>query len=215
MSWAYPRGGGNVSHAAVFQSGGGPPGGSARRRPLPDNACIAPESTASGWRHWSSRAIDWLEPDHNPAGVVYGTLIIGAVLATESARRETLLDTVGASLLALLLYWLAHSYAATLGERLDKETPLSATGVLRSLIRDRAIVRGAMVPIIALLIASAIGATLETAVLAAVWTSSATIVAFEVLAGFRAHLRGSELVVQICTGTVMGLAIIALRTVLH
>jgi hypothetical protein len=126
-----------------------------------------------------------------------------------------LLATVGATLLALVLYWLAHSYAATLGERLDKETPLSATGVLRSLIRDRAILRGAMVPIIALLIASAVGATLETAVLTAVWTSSATIVAFEVLAGFRAHLRGSELVVQIFTGTVMGLAIIALRTVLH
>jgi hypothetical protein len=137
------------------------------------------------------------------------------VLATESVRRETLLDTVGATLLALLLYWLAHSYAATLGERLDKATPLSAMGVLRSLLRDRAIVRGAMIPILALLIASAVGATLETAVLAAVWTSSATIVAFEVLAGFRAHLRGSELVVQIFTGTVMGLAIIALRTVLH
>jgi hypothetical protein len=184
-------------------------------RQLPDNACIAAESTASGWRHWARRSIDWLEPDHNPAGVVYGTLIVGAVLATESVRRETLLATVGATLLALVLYWLAHSYAATLGERLDKETPLSATGVLRSLIRDRAILRGAMVPIIALLIASAVGATLETAVLTAVWTSSATIVAFEVLAGFRAHLRGSELVVQICTGTVMGLAIIALRTVLH
>jgi positive regulator of sigma E activity len=182
---------------------------------LTDNAQIAAESPPSGWRHRASRAIDWLEPDHNPAGVVYGTLIIGAVLATESVRRETLLDTVGATVLALLLYWLAHSYATTLGERLDRKTPLSAATVVRSVLRDRAIVRGALVPILALLIASVLGATLSTAVLVAVWTSSGTIVAFEVLAGFRARLRGRELVVQICTGTVMGLMIIALRTVMH
>ncbi|MDQ6805085.1 MAG: hypothetical protein M3065_08965 [Actinomycetota bacterium] len=169
----------------------------------------------SGWRHLATRVIDWLEPDHNPAGVVYGTLIVGAVLATESVRRETLLDTIGATLLALLLYWLAHSYAQTLGDRLERQIPLSASGILRSLVRDRAIIRGAIVPILALLIASAIGASLASAVLVAVWTASATIVTFEVVAGIRARLRGRELVLQICAGGVMGLAIIGLRTVLH
>ncbi|MEA2199298.1 MAG: hypothetical protein QOJ25_3349 [Solirubrobacteraceae bacterium] len=159
--------------------------------------------------------IDWIEPDHNPAGVVYGTLIIGAVLATESVRRETLLETVGATLLALVLYWLAHSYAATLGDRLDKDIPLTAGGIVRSLVRDRAILRGASIPILALLIASAVGASLATAVLIATWTSAATVVAFEVVAAIRARLRGKELIVQVCVGGVMGLAIIALRTVMH
>jgi hypothetical protein len=191
-----------------------PPGPRARP-PLTDNGCIAAEPTASGWKHQVSRAIDWLEPDHNPAGVVYGTLIIGAVLATESTRRETLLDTVGATVLALVLYWLAHSYAATLGDRLERQVPLSASAVVRSLVRDRAIIRGASIPIIALLIASALGASLATAVLIAVWTSSATIVIFEVVAAIRAELRGRELILQICAGAVIGLAIIALRTVLH
>jgi hypothetical protein len=158
---------------------------------------------------------DWIEPDHNPAGVVYGTLIIGAVLATESVRRETLLDTIGATVLALVLYWLAHSYAATLGDRLDKQIPLSAAGIVRSLVRDRAIIRGASIPILALLIASGIGASLATAVLVAVWASAATVIAFEIVAAIRARLRGKELVVQVGVGAVMGLAIIGLRTVLH
>jgi hypothetical protein len=146
---------------------------------------------------------------------VYGTLIIGAVLATESVRRETLLDTVGGTVLALLLYWLAHSYAATLGDRLDKEIPLTASGILRSLVRERAMIRGASIPILALIIVSAFGASLGTAVLVAVWTSAGTIVSFEVLAGVRAQLRGRELVVQVCAGAVMGLAVIGLRTLLH
>jgi hypothetical protein len=176
---------------------------------------IAAESKASRWKHLAGRAFDWVEPHDNPAGVVYGTLIVGAVLATESARRETLLETVAATVLALLLYWLAHSYAQTLGERLDRQVPLSAAGIAGSLVRDRAIIRGAMIPILALLIASGAGASLSGAVLAAVWTSAATIVVFEVLAGIRAELRGTELVVQVCAGALMGLAIIGLRTLLH
>lgn len=140
---------------------------------------------------------------------------MGAVLATESARRETLLATLGATVLALVLYWLAHSYAATLGERLDEHTPLTAVAIVRSLAHDRAIVRGACFPILALLIASAAGATLATAVLVAVWTSAGTVVALELIAAIRAELRGMELIVQVCIGAVMGLAIIGLRTVLH
>jgi hypothetical protein len=150
---------------------------------LTDNEHIAPEPKASTWRHVARRAIDWVEPHDNPAGVVYGTLIIGAVLATESARRETLLETVGATVVALLLYWLAHSYAATLGDRLDRQVPLTAGAVANSLVRDRAIVRGALVPILVLLIASGLGSSLTTAVSISVWASAVTIVAFEVLAG--------------------------------
>jgi hypothetical protein len=185
------------------------------RRPLTDNGVIAPESKASTLRHLASRAIDWIEPNHNPAGVVYGTLIIGAVLATESARRETLLETVGATVLALLLYWLAHAYAGTVGDRLDRQIPLTASGIARALGHDRAILRGALVPILVLLLASAVGASLATAVFLAVWTSAGAILVFEVVAGVRAQLRGSELIVQVCAGAVMGLAIIALRTLLH
>ena len=163
----------------------------------------------------ASRVLDWIEPHDNPAGVVYGTLIIGAVLASESARRENLLETVGATVLALILYWLAHSYAQTLGDRLDRQVPLTAARLARSLVHDRAIVRGAVIPILALLLASGLGASLSTSVLIAVWTSALTILAFEVLAGVRAELAGAELAVQVCAGALMGLAIIALRTLLH
>lgn len=159
--------------------------------------------------------IDWVEPDHNPAGVVYGTLIVGAVLAAESTRRETLLATLGATALALVLYWLAHSYAATLGDRLDNHVPLTAGGIVRSLAKDRAIVRGAGVPILALLLASAFGASVATAVLVATWTSAVTVVVLEVIAALRARLRGRELIVQVGAGAAMGLAVIGVRAVLH
>jgi hypothetical protein len=176
---------------------------------------IASESTSAGWRRHVERVVEWVSPDENPVGVVYGTVIIGAVLATESPGHETLLETFAAIELALALYWVAHSYAATLGERLEHQTPLSPGSFVRSLVRDLAIVRGASIPVAALLIASIFGASLASAVLIAVWTSALTVVAYEVVAGIRAGLRGRELVVQVCAGAVMGLAIIALRAVLH
>ena len=184
------------------------------RLPAFDNSRIATESTPRSWRRRvADRVIGWVSPDKNPVGVVYGTVIIGAVLATESPGHETLLETFAAIELALCLYWLAHSYAETLGERLDHQTPLTATGFFASLVRDLAIVRGASIPVAALLIASICGASLSTAVLIAVWTSAVTVVLFEVVAGIRAELRGRELIIQVCAGAVMGLAIIALRAI--
>lgn len=118
-------------------------------------------------------------------------------------------------MLALLLYWLAHSYAATLGRRLEHQIPLSAAGLMRSLVHDRAILRGASAPILALLVAWAAGASLTTGALAAVWTSAASIVAFELVAGIRAQMTRAELLLQVCAGAVMGLSIIALRALLH
>lgn len=146
---------------------------------------------------------------------MYGTLIVGAVLASESVRRETYLDTLAATALALALYWLAHSYAETLGYRLEGKVPLSAATFLHCLIRDRAIARGASSPIFALLVAWAAGASLATAALVAVWTSAASIVVFELVAGIRAQMRRAELLVQVCAGAVMGLSVIALRALLH
>lgn len=186
--------------------------------PESDNAYIpaeSMESRSSRWRHLAARTLDWIEPDQNPAGVVYGTLLVGAVLASESVRRETFPGTLEATALALLLYWLAHAYAETLGRRLEDQIPLSAASFLRSLVRDRAILRGASTPILALLIAWAAGGSLATAVLVAIWTSVASIVAFELVAGIRAQMRRTELVVQICAGAVMGLSVIALRALLH
>jgi hypothetical protein len=42
----------------------------------------------------------------NPAGVVYGVIAIGALMAAESGRHETYPDTVGSAIIAACLYWL-------------------------------------------------------------------------------------------------------------
>lgn len=53
----------------------------------------------------------------NLAPAIYGTVAVGSVLAVESAQRESYLETVGAVLIALVLYWLAHSYGESASRR--------------------------------------------------------------------------------------------------
>jgi hypothetical protein len=164
---------------------------------------------------WADRAIDRIGPGTNPARLVYGVLAIGALLAAESGSHESYLDTVGSAVIALWLYWLAHSYADVLGHRLQTHERLSVT-VLRRALRDEAtILVGAALPLLALLVAWALGAALTTGVEVALWTSVACLIAIELLAGIRARATPGELVLEAGIGLTMGLAIIALKVVLH
>jgi hypothetical protein len=147
--------------------------------------------------------------------VVYGVIVIGALLAAESGRHETYPDTVASAAIAASLYWLAHGYATALGRRLTTHERFTARTLSRALIHDWAIVRGAAIPLLALLVAWAAGAGQETAVTAALWCAVVGVIAFELLAGIRSRATPSELALEAGVGVAMGLAILALKVLLH
>ncbi len=174
-----------------------------------------PAGDAARPRRWLVRTLDHLLPGENPVGAVYGTITIGALLAAESSLRDTYPETVGAMVVALLVYWLAHSYAELLGKRIAAREHLTAAGLARALVRDWAIVRGAGAPLLALLIAWAVGAGQETGVTVALWTCVGSLLAFELVAGLRARARPAELLLELCIGAAMGFGVILLRVILH
>jgi hypothetical protein len=161
------------------------------------------------------QAVEWLVPTENPAGTVYGMIVIGALLAAESGQYESQADAVSSTLIALGLYWLAHAYASVLGRRLATHERLTAAALGRALMHDRAIVRGAAIPLLALLLAWAAGGGRETAVSAALWSTVAGLVAFELLAGLRSRAAPRELALEVGVGVTMGVGIVALKILLH
>ena len=58
------------------------------------------------------------------SAAIYGLMTVGALLAAESANRETYVETVIAVAITMLVYWLAHSYAEFASERLTEGQPL-------------------------------------------------------------------------------------------
>ena len=146
---------------------------------------------------------------------MYGTITVGALLAAESSVRETYAETVSSVAVALVIYWLAHSYAELLGHRITAQKRLTLQELGRALGRDWAIVRGAGAPLLTLLIAWAVGAEQETAVTVALWICAGSLVAFELLAGLRARAGPAELALELCVGAAMGIGVVILRVILH
>ncbi len=154
-------------------------------------------------------------PDVNPAGVVYGIILIGALLAAESGEHDSFLEMFVSAVIAAALYWVAHAYAELLGERVTAGERLTAAALGRALVHDLTILRGATVPLAVLAIAWATGASQQAGATAATWSAIATLVAFELIAGVRAHARGRELALNVAVGAAMGIAILALKIVLR
>jgi hypothetical protein len=102
----------------------------------------------------------------NLAPAIYGTMMVGALLAAESARRETYLETVGAVLITLLLYWLAHSYSDFASSRIQETESFTLGNLTRRMVHELPILVGAAIPLIALLLAWILGAALTIAVTA-------------------------------------------------
>jgi hypothetical protein len=151
----------------------------------------------------------------NPGDAVYGAIAVGALLAAETPRQETYAKTIAAVVITLLLYWLAHSYADLAGERLQSGGRLTARGLLATMLRELPILIGAAIPLVTLLLCWIAGTGLSAAVFAAVWTSAGIILAIELAAGLRGHLRGRQLFSQALVGAFLGSLIILLRGVLH
>jgi hypothetical protein len=154
-------------------------------------------------------------PVKNPARVVYGIITVGALMAAESGRHESYADLVASALITTGLYWLLHAYSSVLGFRLARTERLTAAALRHSLVDEWAIVRGAAIPLLALLIAWLAGASQETGVTAALWSAVVSLVAFEVIAGLRSRSNAGEMALEVAVGVAMGVAILALRGLLH
>lgn len=151
----------------------------------------------------------------NPRGLVYGTLLVATLLAAEPPRRETYARTVAAVVVAMIVYWLAASYAEFTGDRVLEEQPFTLGSFAQAATHELAVVYGALGPLLAVLVCWAAGAQLTTAVAIAVWTAVTIIVATEVAIGIRAELTGRELVIQTGMGVLLGLMVLAVRVLLH
>lgn len=115
-------------------------------------------------------ALDHLNarPVPNLAPAIYGTVAVGSVLAVESTQRETYLETIGAALIALALYWLAHSYAEFASRRLQRSQPITLAGLRQTMASELAILAGAALPIFVVLVSWATGVRLAMGVTAAI-----------------------------------------------
>jgi hypothetical protein len=151
----------------------------------------------------------------SPGQLVYGTLIVGAVLDAEGIKTETFSETVAGAAITVVLLWLAHSYAQVTGERLAQGEHLSLKLIGRNMAHEASMLVGAAVPILVVVIWWVSGGTLAGALTAGVWSSAVALVVINVAAGLEAELSGGALVLQTAVGGFLGLGILVLKLIFH
>jgi hypothetical protein len=151
----------------------------------------------------------------NPAGMVYGTILIATLLSAESERNETYLKTIVAVLIALALYWLALAYSEFTGRRIKDGEHFTVGGFRRAAHHEISVLVGAAIPLLVLAVCWIAGSSLYTAVTIAIYSAAGVIVLMELLVGYLSNATGRDLIGHTVVGAVLGLLIIALRVLLH
>jgi len=151
----------------------------------------------------------------SPGPLVYGTITVGAVLDAESTNLETFSETIAGVAIAMVVYWLAYSYAQVTADRVQKGQQLTLRLVVDKMAHEVSILTGAAVPVVVVAIWYAAGAGLGDALTAGAWAASLMIVLVNVIAALEAKLTGWAFALQTAVGVVIGVGILVMKLVFH
>ena len=111
----------------------------------------------------------------------------------------------------MILYFLIHAYSTLLGNRLNGAGVLGSRELGRALRDESAILRGASVPVLAMVLALLLGANANTMEWVGILTAVFLLVLFEILAGLRSHLDRRWAWLQAAIGAGFGLLLAMLK----
>jgi hypothetical protein len=155
----------------------------------------------------------WWYIQRAPASI-YGTLIGASVLAV-SDDDDPIAEVAVAVVLTILIYWAAERWSAVLGAYLQNPEPITPRAALRIFAEGYPMVQASYVPLFVMLLVRLFGGSDASAVNAALVVTIAVLIALGALAGRRSGLQGWGIVLSAAFTGALGLAVVALKAVLH
>jgi hypothetical protein len=156
---------------------------------------------------------DLLAQERATANAIYGIIVSSAVMA--SAHEQTVLEVAVAVLVTLVIYWAAERFAHVMGQRIVHSPELTAGQLRRHLGTGWELVSASFLPLGVLLGSGLLGADVDRAVVAALICATTLLFAAGWQVGREAALSpSSRLLSALCSGA-FGMAMIALKALLH
>src|SRR3954451_14569833 len=157
---------------------------------------------------------DRLGPIHGGEGAFTGTVVCAAVIAYGAGHIDSTSQLCLAIFGTVLVYWLAHLHAETLGASVRHgHHPLAA---LRVAVSETWLIAGVSVlPIAVLLAAEAAGAELRTAAWIALAATIVLLSVYSYLAGVRSGLGTAGRIASAAAGAGIGVLVALLKVALH
>jgi hypothetical protein len=161
----------------------------------------------------------FLRPKTNPGATIYGTIVAAAIVATEGSTDASIAAIVGSVLATLFVYWLAHVYSDQLAHHAtaDSESPSRPTAkeIRDALAEQWGIVTGGLGLVLIMVVIDLAGGSQPLAVNVALGGSVLELLAWGALAARRAHLGTGWVVLYTIVSAAFGVAISALKVLLH
>jgi hypothetical protein len=151
------------------------------------------------------------EDAEGTAAGVYGLIVSSSVLVTAHADKAYKLDII--VVVTLIIYWVAERYAKIVAERIHEGHRPPWHTVRDQLTSGWEIMSASALPLLVLLLARAVGAGMNLAILAALVTGTLLLC----LAGWRMgeRLTAAERAVSTLVAGMFGVAMIVLKILLH
>jgi hypothetical protein len=148
------------------------------------------------------------------ASGIYGTIVTAAVIAAGGGQLSTL-ALEATVLVTLVIYWLAEQYAELLGEHTHAGRLPSFEQARLSLAASWPMVSASFFPLLAMLIARAVGASTLGAAEVALVVGVALLLVHGYAASRAAGLTGIRLVTVTAGAGLLGVALIVLKVLLQ
>jgi hypothetical protein len=153
----------------------------------------------------------WMGLESNPAGVIFGTITVGAVLAGENAKGESVRTSVEVAFLIVALFWLVHAWSDDTGERIADRRRLKWRPLAAALEHQASILRSLLVPVITVAVCGLVGASDATALWVGTITCAVSLVLIELLSALRNRLPLSQVLVETAAGAAFGCSLLVLH----
>ena len=160
------------------------------------------------------RIIWFIDPESHPEGMIYGLVVVGSVVAAESVHAGSATRDILAAFVVLIVYWLAHTYASILGHRYSNGEEISMAEVRRTFSHEWAIVRGAAVPLLIMVVGALFGLSSWRVDEIGLVTAVAMLFIFALVGGIRAKQRPVVVAIESLIALGFGAAIVLIRAVL-
>ena len=148
------------------------------------------------------------------SAAIYGTIITAAVLAAGGNALSTV-ALEATVFVTVTVYWLAEQYAVLLGEHTHSGQLPSKAEIGRSMRASFPMVTSSLIPLVVLFIGRLCGLTAFHAAAVAIFVTVLLLIYHGHAAGREAGLTGLKLLLVTATAGLLGLIMIALKTLLQ
>jgi hypothetical protein len=170
-----------------------------------------PSSEVPIWRRMARRLGKFLDPQDEPAEVIYGTLLAGVVLATKAGKGISGNAVLWTAVAALVFYWLAHAYADILGEQMSTRVRPGWHEVGHWAMVNAHRLRASLIPVVVFEIVRIFQGSVNVSVLTALWITVLLLAGWGMAASYRSGSRGLSLAVETLVGAALGLLVVGLK----